>query len=621
MSYQLTKSWIARERQSLASVVVHNDSVLILDRTAYQTVQIEIEKEEPTILRGINTQYEYLTKNSSGELLLLNMFYSDLEWGPMDYDERWNKYLHKKRTKTPFEEGYEGTAPYYNQSGVFRVKMHIAAYFMNEGKAFFLHSGKLYGMEFNTLTLWSRDQKTSKWKPRNLEKVEGIKTYSHHQVSLHEDNIYVVFSDKVDVLEADINSAKPILPRIFKINLKSEGVEEINLEWDESCRHTPMMECIMTIEDKFMYLCGWREKFKTLPDRNNDLYVIQFTMQSEMHSANMESDAESNGSEIGRVPMSNVEESEFILIDKGDLDLKKMRSLPLDDEEYLMFPKDKGHVLIINNIDFGSGNVRSGSAQDEKVLRTLFKNLGFTLSPEARNLSAKDMEERVKEFAESSDHINASCAFVIVLTHGNSGVLKGSDGNYIKESTLLSKFSAGRAKHLIGKPKIFIFQACRGDEIDTAHTTGNHIEPNEERMETDGYQEEEKIPGEADFLVFRAVADGYKAFRLTKSGSWFIQTICRVFDECARSHDVLSMCTKVNSLVSKMDSGGLKQMPEYTSRLRKILHLFPPQERTTGSSSVLTTTTATLRTLSASLASWSTQKSSRKPSSVPLGRK
>uniref|UniRef100_A0A1I8AQ48 CASPASE_P20 domain-containing protein n=1 Tax=Steinernema glaseri TaxID=37863 RepID=A0A1I8AQ48_9BILA len=250
-----------------------------------------------------------------------------------------------------------------------------------------------------------------------------------------------------------------------------------------------------------------------------------------------------------------------------------MRTLPLDDEEYPMSSEDKGRVLIINNMNFeDKEDPREGSEIDEQELRELFESFKFRVNVE-KNLTAEDMEERVKQFASSSDHANASCAFVIVLTHGNSGVLVGTDGNYIEES--MPRRYGSKKETYVWKDLSLLGQR------DTGYTVKNPVHPNVERVETDGSQETPTIPEAADFLVFRATTDKYVSLRQPRRGSWFIQTICNVFKNCAQSHDVLSMYTKVNNLVSQLEWVNRKQMPEFTSRLRKNFYLFPPEERTT----------------------------------------
>ncbi|XP_035689686.1 uncharacterized protein LOC118424981 [Branchiostoma floridae] len=84
-------------------------------------------------------------------------------------------------------------------------------------------------------------------------------------------------------------------------------------------------------------------------------------------------------------------------------------------------------------------------------------------------------------------------------------------------------------------------------------------------------------------VCFYAMQLGHVSFRNTMSGSWFIQTITKVFMQYAKDNSLLEMMTKVIDDVSKRTvrspfkstiSGG-KQVPDFVSTLRKPLYFFP----------------------------------------------
>ena len=58
--------------------------------------------------------------------------------------------------------------------------------------------------------------------------------------------------------------------------------------------------------------------------------------------------------------------------------------------------------------------------------------------------------------AARADHSDCDCFAVAVLSHGNDGILKGTDS----ESIVIEDFIAPikSCETLVGKPKIFIFQ-------------------------------------------------------------------------------------------------------------------------------------------------------------------
>ena len=65
-------------------------------------------------------------------------------------------------------------------------------------------------------------------------------------------------------------------------------------------------------------------------------------------------------------------------------------------------------------------------------------------------------------------------AAVCVMAHGDEGILCGRDwvigvgGGIVNiEDDILKHFSNANCRGLKGKPKLFIFQACRGDKQDS----------------------------------------------------------------------------------------------------------------------------------------------------------
>ena len=91
------------------------------------------------------------------------------------------------------------------------------------------------------------------------------------------------------------------------------------------------------------------------------------------------------------------------------------------------------------------------------------------------------------------------------------------------------------------------------------------------------------VPTEADFLYAYSTVPGYYAWRNSKNGSWFIQSVAEVFEKYADHMDILHMLTRVNAAVAKKKSDtwpNLKshekmQIPSIVSMLRKDLFFFP----------------------------------------------
>ena len=80
-------------------------------------------------------------------------------------------------------------------------------------------------------------------------------------------------------------------------------------------------------------------------------------------------------------------------------------------------------------------------------------------------LSSQEMVNKLKEFAKLPDHADMDACFVCLLSHGEEGFIFGTDGKRIPLEEIFMLFGNTNCKGLIGKPKVFIIQACRGGEF------------------------------------------------------------------------------------------------------------------------------------------------------------
>lgn len=104
------------------------------------------------------------------------------------------------------------------------------------------------------------------------------------------------------------------------------------------------------------------------------------------------------------------------------------------------------------------------------------------------------------------------------------------------------------------------------------------IEPDE----TDGKNTGVTVPLEADYFYAYSTVPGYFCWRNNVQGSWFVQSIVSVFNECALTMDLQRIMTRVNNMVAKQksntnqsESTNKKQIPSIVSQLRKDLYFFP----------------------------------------------
>lgn len=248
---------------------------------------------------------------------------------------------------------------------------------------------------------------------------------------------------------------------------------------------------------------------------------------------------------------------------------------------YPMYNKPRGQAFIINNKIFKPASgmqkyPRNGTDVDAEALLRLFRGLGFE-TVLYHDQTSKETSVIVERYA-NMDHSRYDCFMCAVLTHGEEGLIYSTDGKIpLKEFT--SKF---RTRRLLGKPKLFFFQACQGfDYMEGADQPDGPAEPDVDEVDAPG-QNKITLPLEADFLYAYSTVPGYYSWRNSVRGSWFAQAIVSVFTRYATTMDVMRMLTRVNAEVSKQKSNtndyysdNKKQIPSVISQLRKELYFFP----------------------------------------------
>ncbi|CAB1461078.1 unnamed protein product [Pleuronectes platessa] len=135
------------------------------------------------------------------------------------------------------------------------------------------------------------------------------------------------------------------------------------------------------------------------------------------------------------------------------------------------------------------------------------------------------------------DHSSSASLVCVLLSHGDEGVFFGTDGS-VELKYLTSLFRGDRVKSLVGKPRLFFIQACRGTELDGG-------------IETDSVDDgTTRIPVEADFLYAFSTAPGYYSWRNTTSGSWFMQSLCEMISKYGKELELQHIMTRVNHKVA-----------------------------------------------------------------------
>ncbi|KAK9517577.1 hypothetical protein VZT92_022936 [Zoarces viviparus] len=232
-----------------------------------------------------------------------------------------------------------------------------------------------------------------------------------------------------------------------------------------------------------------------------------------------------------------------------------------------------GTCLIINNKNFHRStgmSARNGTDVDAADAVKTFHKLGYKI-----NVANDQTTEQMKQLlctVSKEDHSDSASFACVLLSHGDEGVIYGTDGCE-KLEELTKYFKGDRCRSLVGKPKLFFIQACRGSDLDG----GSLIEADSVDAQTS-----ERIPVEADFLYAYSTAPGYYSWRNTQNGSWFMQSLCEMLLRFNGELELMQIMTRVNGKVAlSFESAsnlpgysGKKQIPCIVSMLTKDFY-FP----------------------------------------------
>ena len=237
---------------------------------------------------------------------------------------------------------------------------------------------------------------------------------------------------------------------------------------------------------------------------------------------------------------------------------------------YKMTSKPRGIAVTINNEKFIAPwlKLRLGSTVDVHTLCNLFSYLSFN-PQHHENKTHSEMRQILNDVA-GMDHDKYDCLIVAILTHGDYGdVLYGTSGGITKQE-VIETFSGKRCPTLIGKPKIFIIQACRGRRRDNQTIQLNDTNSDECDMIDSGHTIYPKI---LDYLVAYSTIPGHASFRNNKTGSIFISALVKIFRRFSADEDLITMLERVTDEVIRYEPQGdglqySRQTPEVHSTLR-----------------------------------------------------
>ncbi|KAJ9597270.1 hypothetical protein L9F63_011874 [Diploptera punctata] len=284
----------------------------------------------------------------------------------------------------------------------------------------------------------------------------------------------------------------------------------------------------------------------------------------QMAAANIPDDSSENMTES-----DNVAADSSMIREPRDFEPMKMYTPPIGPKEdkYKMNNLRRGKAIILNHEKFQDHRKteRQGTSADVTILKQRLHKLKFEVETH-NDLPLNELYSQLAEVSKQ-DHKEEDCILIAVLTHGTNESGKDRLSAYDLDydvDTLWSYFTANQCPSLAGKPKIFIIQACRGDEMSKQLPFKSAIQIDSAKEKDSNTSHRYSIPVEADILIAFSTFEGHVALRNTLEGSWFIQELCAELEDNSESLDLLSMLTNVKSH---------KQMPVIQSTLTRKVYL------------------------------------------------
>ncbi|XP_071384600.1 caspase-3-like [Centroberyx affinis] len=231
---------------------------------------------------------------------------------------------------------------------------------------------------------------------------------------------------------------------------------------------------------------------------------------------------------------------------------------------YRMDYPNLGHCLIINNKNFHRStgvDYRSGTDVDAAAAKKTFSDLGYKIIV-ANDQTVAQMEQLLFNLSQE-DHSGCASLVCVLLSHGNEGVIYGTDGT-VELKKLTGYFKGDRCRSLVGKPKLFFIQACRGSDLDDGASPALESDDFDE-TDSVAEQQSERIPVGADFLYAYSTAPGYYSWRNTSNGSWFMQALCEMLQRHSKELELMQIMTRVNRKVA-VDFESSSNRPGYSEK-------------------------------------------------------
>ena len=237
---------------------------------------------------------------------------------------------------------------------------------------------------------------------------------------------------------------------------------------------------------------------------------------------------------------------------------------------YDMNHEKRGIALVINISKYDpttkkeKPKERVWSKKDVENLKQTLEYLEFDVDIK-EDLTKSELENVLKEQAEKS-HENYDCFLCVVMSHGIDDHIVTRDNQLISFDQIMAPIKS--CTTLINKPKMFFFQACRGNKELESFFREQALPISQSRRSSEDMTDlnkfsklptnpNNKAEYESDLLVYCSTLPGHLSWSNNdpKEGTIFIKSDCDVFNDAYKNvPDNLSLAQMVNRINNELSS-------------------------------------------------------------------
>ncbi|XP_040164471.1 caspase-1-like isoform X1 [Anopheles arabiensis] len=206
------------------------------------------------------------------------------------------------------------------------------------------------------------------------------------------------------------------------------------------------------------------------------------------------------------------------------------------------------YVLLFHNDEFdNSACNRPGSARDMEKIQQVLQHYRCDKLDINENKPEEYVQQKMTEISQK-DFTSYSCLIVFIMSHGSvNDTILASDGKWFYfQEDIVDRCTSNRT--LDGKPKLFVLQACRGNDRIVADARP----PRSDKV---------------DVIIFQSTYQGYVSLRDIEEGSFFMQSFLRLLHE-KNQQSIININTLLNR---EFKEKKIAQVPTMTVTLRRDL--------------------------------------------------